>query len=279
MKTLPAVHNEIPPPLHYGIVETIVAKFWLGDPLLGQAPRLTYDIGSYANKGGPTAGAIEAGLAWTQGAALVVAIVLFILAPRPAGARRRRALAIGVTVGGVVILSVGYFLDVTPALPILPPEEVSKGASGTIPRPDVSQAPPERAALVARGRYIFANASCALCHGNDGAGGLKVNGGDFGTVFTANLTSDSGTGLGAWSDAEIARAIRGGVSRNGQLLYWQRMPWDYFSNLDEEDVASVVAFLRMLPPIARKTPAYRPPGTDDCPIYTFWTVHDQARCR
>ena len=52
LKTLPAAHNEIPPPLHYGVVETIAAKFWLGDPLLGQAPRLTYDIGSYANPAG-----------------------------------------------------------------------------------------------------------------------------------------------------------------------------------------------------------------------------------
>ncbi len=47
-----------------------------------------------------------------------------------------------------MILSVGYYFDATPALPILPPEEVSKGASGTIPRPDVSHASPERAAVV-----------------------------------------------------------------------------------------------------------------------------------
>ena len=78
-----------------------------------------------------------------------------------------------------------------------------------------------------------------------------MNGGDFGTVFVANLTSDRDTGLGAWSDAEIARAIRSGVSRDGRPLFWQGMPWDHFSNLDEEDVASVIAFLRMLPPVAQ----------------------------
>ena len=103
-----------------------------------------------------------------------------------------------------------------------------------------------------------------------------MNGADFGTVFTANLTSDRDAGLGALSDAEIARAIRSGVSRDGRLLYWQGMPWDHFSNLDEEDVASIIAFLRMLPPIARKTPGYRSPAPDDCPIYTFWTVPDHA---
>ena len=273
LKTLPAVRNEIPPPLHYGVIETIAAKFWLGDPLLGQAPRLTYDVGSYANPGGLTAGAIEAGLAWAQGAVLVGAVILFILAPRRAGTRRRWARAIGAIVAGAAILALGYFFDATPTLPILPPEQVSQGASGTIPHPDVSQASPERAALVVRGRYIFANASCALCHGNDGAGGLKVNGHDFGTIFVANLTSDRDAGLGAWSDAEIARAIRSGVSRNGRPLFWQGMPWDHFSNLDEEDVASVIAFLRTLPPIAPR----RRPTTARAGRLPHLHVLDRAR--
>ena len=279
LKTLPAVHNEIPPPLHYGFLETIAAKFWLGDPLLGQAPRLTYAIGSYANLGGPNASSIATGLAWAQAVVLVVGLILIALAPRRAGARGAWLRTTGIVVAGFVVLAVGYFLDATPATPILPPEEASKGASGGIPRPDVSQAPAERAVLVERGRYIFANASCALCHGNDGAGGLKVNG-DFGTIFAANISSDRETGLGAWSDAEIARAIRSGVSRDGHLLYWQGMPWDHFSNLDEEDAASLIAYLRLLPPVVRKIPPYRPPAPDDCSIYTFWTVPDwRPGCR
>ena len=108
---------------------------------------------------------------------------------------------------------------------------------------------------------IHTRTSCSFLHTASGA------------VTRAN---DRDAGLGAWSDAEIARAIRSGVSRDGRLLYWQGMPWDHFSNLDEEDVASVIAFLRLLPPIARKTPGYRSPAPDDCPIYTFWTVPDQA---
>ena len=70
-----------------------------------------------------------------------------------------------------------------------------------------------------RGGGIFAERLRALRHGNDGAGGLKVNGGDFGTVFAANLTSDRDTGIGAWSDAEISRAIRSGVNRDGRPLF------------------------------------------------------------
>ena len=65
-----------------------------------------------------------------------------------------------------------------------------------------------------------------------------------------------------------------------RLLYWQGMPWDHFSNLDEEDVVSLIAFLRLMPPVERKALPYRPPAPDDCPIYTFWTVPDsQPGCR
>ena len=172
LKTLPASHNEIPPPLHYGVSKhcrQVLARRSAVRP--GAASHLRYR--QLCVSGRTDRGRIDAGLAWAQGAVLVAAIILFVVAPRPPETRRRWARAIGGTIAGVVILSVGYYLDATPALPILPPEEVSKGASGTIPRPDVSQASPERAALVARGRYIFANASCALCHGNDGAGGLR----------------------------------------------------------------------------------------------------------
>ena len=49
------------------------------------------------------------------------------------------------------------------------------------------------------------------------------------------------------------------------------MPWDHFSNWDEEDVRSLVAYLRLLPPVNEKVPPYRPPAPDDCKEYTFWT--------
>ncbi len=92
----------------------------------------------------------------------------------------------------------------------------------------------------------------------------------FGTIFTPNISSDAAAGIGAWSDEEIARAIRSGVGRRGRPLYWQGMPWDHFSNWDEEDVRSIVAYLRLLPPIAQRVPPNRPPAAYDCKVYTFW---------
>jgi mono/diheme cytochrome c family protein len=91
-------------------------------------------------------------------------------------------------------------------------------------KPDVSQfQSSEQAALVTRGHYIYTVASCALCHEpdgrGDGSGGAKVSWRPFGTLWTRNLTPDPETGLGQWSDAEIERAIRSRVSRNGRALH------------------------------------------------------------
>lgn len=83
-------------------------------------------------------------------------------------------------------------------------------------------------------------------------------------------------GIGAWSDAEIARAIRSNAARDGRPLHRQGMPRDHFSNWDEEDirsiVRSIVAYLRLLPPVAGRVPSNAPPSGDDYKAYTFW-VH------
>lgn len=129
----------------------------------------------------------------------------------------------------------------------------------------------ERAAMVTRGRYIYSVASCALCHGANGSGGLKVSWKPFGTLWVRNITPDSETGLGKWSDAEIRRAIRSGVSRDGYQLHWQGMIWDHASNWDEEDLRAVIAFLRAMPAVKNRVPPDRPPSPDDCEVYTFWT--------
>ena len=94
---------------------------------------------------------------------------------------------------------------------------------------------------------------------------------------TRNLTPDAETGLGKWSDAEIARAIRSGVSRDGYQLHWQGMIWDHASNWDETDLRAVIAYLRALPPVKNKVMPDRAPAPDDCEIYTFWTSESHTQ--
>ncbi len=59
-------------------------------------------------------------------------------------------------------------------------------------------------------------------------------------------------------------------ARDGRPLFWQGMPWDHFSNWDEEDIRALVAYLRLLPPVAGKVPANAPKSAGDCKVYTFW---------
>jgi cytochrome c oxidase cbb3-type subunit 2 len=272
LKTLPAAHNAIPRPLRAGFIETITQKLAAGALPIAPPPVLTYSAGSYANQPSPWPNRIQDWLVAGQWVAALVALAAIVRLP---SSRRGWLAAIFAIVAACLFLAIGWFVYETPAIGVLPPDQVAAGATGSIPTPDVAGLPTEQAAMVRRGQYLFTVASCALCHTNDGSGGLKVDGGvggDVGTIFTPNISSDPDAGLGQWSDAEIARAIRSGVARDGRPLYWQGMPWDQFSNWDEEDIRSIVAYLRLMPPVAEKVPANRPPAADDCKVYTFW-VH------
>ena len=272
LKTLPPVHNAIPGPLSYGFAETIARKLIGGGIPVAPPPVLTYSAGSYANEPSPSPDRIQGWLVAAQWAAALIALAALIRLP---SSRRGWLLAaLGAAAVGLAFAA-GWFVYATPAIGFLPPDQVADGATRSIPAPDVSALPPEKAAMARRGQYLFTVASCALCHMNDGSGGLKINGafgsvGAFGTVFVSNISSDRDAGLGAWSDDDIARAIRSGVARDGRPLYWQGMPWDHFSNWDEEDVRSIVTYLRLLPPVAETVPANRPPAAGDCRVYTFW---------
>jgi hypothetical protein len=48
------------------------------------------------------------------------------------------------------------------------------------------------------------------------------------------------------------------------------MTWDQLSNLDEEDLRAIVAYVRLLPPVNRAVPLPHPPAADDCETYTFY---------
>jgi hypothetical protein len=78
-------------------------------------------------------------------------------------------------------------------------------------------------------------------------------------VYPSNLTPDPETGLGRWSDDEIARAIRHGQRPDGRTLV-PVMPWPSYAQLTDEDTAAIVAFLRSLPPVRFAMPRNAAPG-------------------
>ncbi len=75
-----------------------------------------------------------------------------------------------------------------------------------------------------------------------------------GTLVAPNLTPDTETGSGNWTDDQIARAIREGVKHDGTTLF-PIMPYSEYRALSDEDLASVVVYLRSLTPVRNPLPA------------------------
>jgi mono/diheme cytochrome c family protein len=266
LKTMPPVSHFVPPPLEYGFAETLLGK--LTTPLPAARPAaLTYADGDFADAAVPSWSRDwpQRALKTAQWMVLALGLVGFGFAGPPI----RRRISMLLLALGVVLLTLMAWLVVN--LPqIIPAEQLAQAVTQSVPRPDTAKMPPHQAALVERGAYLFTTTSCAFCHGNDGSGGNKISWKNFGTLYTRNISSDHDAGIGAWSDAQVARAIRTGVSRHGRQLHWQGMTWDLLSNLDEEDVRALVAYLRMLPPVRKAVPSVRPPNSDDCDTYTFF---------
>ncbi len=274
LKTLPPARNRIPGALHYGILETIVTKVSRGLPRAAPTV-LTYADGNFAQRGDVARDLPQRLLIWAQWLVLLGGIVAFVVAAPPErrlprGTRGWLATIVVLLALGVVGVVASALYGV-PALRVIPAEQIAANITGSIPPVDRARLQGvEQAVLAERGKYIFTVASCALCHENDGGGGKKVSWKPFGTLWARNISSDSATGIGRWSDAEIARAVRSGISRDGRVLHWQGMIWDHASNWDEEDIRAVIAYLRQLAPVSRAVPPPRPPAPDDCEVYTFW---------
>lgn len=75
-----------------------------------------------------------------------------------------------------------------------------------------------------------------------------------GRFISRNLTP---SGLGDWTDGEIYRAITSGVSRDGSALF-PVMPYPHYSQLAEEDIYSVIAYLRTLEPVENELEPSKP---------------------
>jgi cytochrome c553 len=107
---------------------------------------------------------------------------------------------------------------------------------------------------VARGEHVAtAITHCTSCHGADYGGGRSFPAGSSGErVMASNLTAGAGGVGSTYSDADYIRAIREGVRPDGSRL--AIMPSADYSVLTDRDVASLVAYIRSLPPVDRSVP-------------------------
>lgn len=178
--------------------------------------------------------------------------------PRLRTRRSRRRYVLNVILAVLVLigLAAGAGLVVIWLMPLPDYPEV------TVADPEIV-ATPER---IERGARLVA-ATCATCHAT--AEDPKLAGramqelpGSWGEIVSANLTKHKVAGIAAMDDAQLVRALRTGVGRDGGFLppYMPRYP-----RMADEDVAAIVAFLRSEDPWVEATSAK--PGTS-APSFT-----------
>ena len=147
---------------------------------------------------------------------------------------------------------------------------VEKGAAGA--------AATETSAPIERGRYLVGIMDCSGCHNSGafspepergylegGTVGFEVPG--LGVFYPPNLTPHPESGLGGWSEEDIARAVRTGRRPDGRELA-PAMPWRAYSALTDEDARAVAAYLKSLPPSPNRVPGPASVETASAPYLT-----------
>ena len=119
-------------------------------------------------------------------------------------------------------------------------------------------------AVIARGRHLVLSAAhCADCHspirnvdsllklGQDPplSGGYNFNFA-LGSFYSRNITSDSATGIGRYSDEQIARMLRHSVKADGEVI----LPFMPFQHLADDDLSAIISYLRTTKPVRNEVP-------------------------
>jgi mono/diheme cytochrome c family protein len=139
---------------------------------------------------------------------------------------------------------------------------------------------------IERGKYLVTFGGCFDCHtpgyflgkpdmarylgGSDV--GFEIPG--LGVFVAPNLTPDSQTGLGKWTEAQIVTALQAGKRPDGRELA-PIMPWRAFANLTKSDAQAIAAYLKSLKPVSHQVPG--PFGPDEkVPVFRMKVVPPEA---
>jgi hypothetical protein len=81
--------------------------------------------------------------------------------------------------------------------------------------------------------------------------------GPWGISYSANLTPDTATGLGAWTEDVFIKTMRTGkhLGQEGGRPILPPMPWYYIAQCTDEDLRAIFIYLQSLPPVNNKVPA------------------------
>jgi mono/diheme cytochrome c family protein len=109
---------------------------------------------------------------------------------------------------------------------------------------------------IKHGFYLVTIGHCMECHTpmdkgqrlfktRLGTGGFEFPG-PWGVSVSRNITQSKSKGIGAWTDAEIKRAITTGVDKDGKHLK-PPMGFHYYAKMTDADLNDIIAYLHTVP--------------------------------
>lgn len=109
---------------------------------------------------------------------------------------------------------------------------------------------------LARGEYLLHAGGCISCHTGDEEGDDALAGGHalespFGVFYSPNITPDTDTGIGGWSDDDFVNAFWEGESPDGDH-YFPAFPFTSYTGMSREDLLALKAYLFSLEPVRRE---------------------------
>lgn len=149
---------------------------------------------------------------------------------------------------------------------------------------------PSNRALVAQGEYLVELLGCGLCHTDGALAGdpnfdRSLAGSKTGIAFTnplgeknpgviypPNITPDKETGIGDWTDTQIADAIRAGIGRHSSRRL-ATMPWRGYTKISDDDVTAIVSYLRTIDAVTHKVPDEVEPGQRASHPFVYFGVY------
>jgi len=152
-----------------------------------------------------------------------------------------------------------------------------------------SYAPAERD-RIERGKYLVELLGCGACHTEGALRGeadmsMALAGSRTGIAYTRpleneypgvvyppNITPEVETGIGNWSNQQMANAIRAGMGRHGgrRIL---TMPWQGYARLSNDDVDALTSYLQSIKPIRHEVPAEVRPGDQAREDFVYFGVY------
>jgi hypothetical protein len=144
----------------------------------------------------------------------------------------------------------------------------------TLPQKAEPQKRPDPSDVIAYGAYMTNASACRECHTRVERGQIITEfafsgGRDFlmpggATIRSANITSDTETGIGKWSEESFVQRFKIFAdtaytpSPVAPGEFNTIMPWTMYAGMDRRDLAAIFAYLKSVKPIANEVVKFTP---------------------